>query len=62
MYAIRSYYDWLSLLDMNVWIILLLMVLVAGFNMISGLLVIILERTRMIGILKSMGAANVNIP
>jgi len=54
-------FDWLSLLDMNVWIILLLMVLVAGFNMISGLLVIILERTRMIGILKSMGAANVNI-
>ena len=38
-------FDWLSLLDMNVWIILLLMVLVAGFNMISGLLVIILERT-----------------
>jgi lipoprotein-releasing system permease protein len=54
-------FDWLRLLDMNVWIILLLMVLVAGFNMISGLLVIILERTRMIGILKSMGAANVNI-
>ncbi|WP_163718364.1 ABC transporter permease [Mangrovibacterium lignilyticum] len=54
-------FDWLNLLDMNVWIILLLMVVVAGFNMISGLLVIILERTRMIGILKSMGAANVNI-
>ncbi len=54
-------FDWLDLLDMNVWIILALMVLVAGFNMISGLLVIILERTQMIGILKSMGAANVNI-
>ncbi len=54
-------FDWLGVLDMNVWIILLLMVLVAGFNMISGLLVIILERTQMIGILKSMGAANVNI-
>ncbi|WP_372775835.1 ABC transporter permease [Mangrovibacterium sp.] len=54
-------FDWLNLLDMNVWIILLLMVLVAGFNMISGLLIIILERTQMIGILKSMGAANVNI-
>ncbi|MGE4586265.1 MAG: ABC transporter permease [Mangrovibacterium sp.] len=54
-------FDWLDLLDMNVWIILSLMVLVAGFNMISGLLVIILERTRMIGILKSMGAANANI-
>ena len=54
-------FDWLDLLDMNVWIILALMVIVAGFNMISGLLVIILERTQMIGILKSMGAANANI-
>ena len=54
-------FDWLDLLDMNVWIILCLMVVVAGFNMISGLLVIILERTQMIGILKSMGAANVNV-
>ncbi|HKJ42446.1 MAG TPA: FtsX-like permease family protein [Sunxiuqinia sp.] len=54
-------FDWLKLLDMNVWIILTLMVLVAGFNMISGLLVIILERTQMIGILKSLGAANVNV-
>ena len=54
-------FDWLDLLDMNVWIILVLMVIVAGFNMISGLLVIILERTQMIGILKSMGAANANV-
>lgn len=54
-------FDWLRLLDMNVWIILSLMVLVAGFNMISGLLVIILERTQMIGVLKSLGAANVDV-
>lgn len=54
-------FDWLNLLDMNVWIILGLMLLVAGFNMISGLLVIILERTQMIGILKSMGAADLNV-
>ena len=54
-------FDWLNLLDMNVWIILVLMVLVAGFNMVSGLLVIILERTQMIGVLKSLGAANVNV-
>ncbi len=54
-------FDWLDLLDMNVWIILGLMILVAGFNMISGLLVIILERTQMIGVLKSLGAANVNV-
>jgi len=54
-------FDWLSLLDMNVWVILILMILVAGMNMISGLLVIILEKTNMIGILKSLGAKNVSI-
>ena len=54
-------FDWLSVLDMNVWIILALMTLVSGFNMISGLLVIILEKTRMIGILKAMGGNNWNI-
>lgn len=54
-------YDWLNLLDMNVWIILILMIVVAGFNMISGLLVIILERTQMIGIMKYMGATNYNV-
>ena len=48
----------LELLDMNVWVILILMLLVAGFNMISGLLILILERTNMIGILKSTGATN----
>lgn len=48
-------FDWLRLLDMNVWVILSLMLVVAGFNMVSGLLVIMLERTRMIGILKSLG-------
>ncbi|MFV0366060.1 MAG: ABC transporter permease [Mangrovibacterium sp.] len=56
-----SIFDWLALLDMNAILIQFLMILVAGFNMISGLLVIILERTRMIGILKSMGASTFNI-
>ena len=51
-------FSWLSLLDINVWIILALMVCVAGFTMISGLLIIILERTQMIGILKALGARN----
>ncbi|HOF98512.1 MAG TPA: ABC transporter permease [Paludibacteraceae bacterium] len=51
-------FSWLDLLDMNVWVILLLMLSVAGFNMISGLLILILERTNMIGILKSLGATN----
>ncbi|MBC8005707.1 MAG: ABC transporter permease [Verrucomicrobia bacterium] len=54
-------FDWLGLLDMNVWVILTLMILVAGFNMVSSLLVIILERTQMIGILKSLGAHNWSI-
>ncbi len=54
-------FDWLRLLDMNVWVILALMVVVAGFNMVSGLLVIILERTRMIGVLKSLGQPDWNI-
>ena len=57
----RHIFDWLGLLDMNVWVILVLMVLVAGFNMVSSLLVIILERTQMIGILKAMGARNWSI-
>ena len=54
-------FDWLSLLDMNAWLIIALMVLVAGMNMITGLLVIILEKTTMIGVLKSLGAQNVSI-
>ncbi len=54
-------FSWLSLLDINVWIILILMLAVAGFNMVSGLLVIILERVNMIGIMKSMGARNIQI-
>jgi len=59
---IRSRYpqifDWLDFQDTNVIIILTLMILVAGFNMISGLLILILEKTNMIGILKAMGAEN----
>ena len=54
-------FAWLDLLDMNVWVILILMTGVAGFTMISGLLIIILERTNMIGILKAVGADNLAI-
>jgi lipoprotein-releasing system permease protein len=54
-------FGWLDLLDMNVAVILILIILVAGFNMISGLLIIILERTTMIGILKALGKQNWNI-
>lgn len=54
-------FAWLNLLDLNVWVILFLMIGVAGFTMISGLLIIIIERTQMIGILKALGANNFTI-
>ena len=54
-------FEWLNLLDLNVWVILFLMIGVAGFTMISGLLIIIIERTNMIGILKALGADNFTI-
>lgn len=56
--AYPQIFTWLDLLDLNVWIILALMLCVAGFTMISGLLIIILERTGMIGILKALGSGN----
>jgi lipoprotein-releasing system permease protein len=54
-------FDWLNLIDKNVWIILGLMLTVAAFNMISGLLILILDRTNMIGILKAIGTGNKSI-
>lgn len=51
-------FGWLDLLDMNIWVILILMMLISGFTIISGLLIIILERTQMIGLLKGLGATN----
>ena len=54
-------FAWLDLLDVNVWVILILMTGVAGFTMISGLLIIILERTNMIGVLKALGADNTSV-
>ncbi len=54
-------FAWIELLDINVWIILALMMAVAGITMISGLLIIILERTNMIGVMKALGARNKTI-
>jgi len=54
-------FDWLNFQDINVIIIILLMLIVAGFNMISGLLILILEKTNMIGVLKSVGAEDITI-
>lgn len=60
--SVREHYmqvfSWLDLLDFNMIVILVLMICVAGFTMISGLLILILERTQTIGILKALGATN----
>jgi len=54
-------FDWLNFQDINVIIIILLMLVVAGFNMISGLLILILEKTNMIGIIKALGSEDKTI-
>jgi lipoprotein-releasing system permease protein len=54
-------FNWLSVLDSNVAIIIILMITVSGFTMISGILIIILERANMIGILKALGQTNKSI-
>jgi lipoprotein-releasing system permease protein len=51
-------FEWLDLFDFNVILIIVMMIIVAGFNMITALLVLILERTKMIGILKALGSDN----
>src|SRR5690606_34776947 len=64
-YTVKEYYplifQWLSLLDINTQVVLVLMLAVAVINMISALLIIILERTNMIGILKALGSTNWSI-
>jgi len=54
-------FDWLKLLDFNVMIVLALMMLVAGFNMLSGLLILLFEKISVIGLLKALGMRNMNI-
>ncbi|WP_299155440.1 FtsX-like permease family protein [uncultured Christiangramia sp.] len=56
-----SIFEWLSLFDFNMALILGIMILVSGINMITALLVLILERTQMIGMLKGLGAADWSI-
>jgi len=53
-----SIFEWLSLFDFNIALIIVIMIIVAGINMITALLVLILERTQMIGILKALGGSN----
>ena len=54
-------FDWIKLFDLNIAIILIIMIVVASINMISSLLIIILERTKMIGLLKALGAESISI-
>lgn len=51
-------FAWLDLLNTNVWVIILLMLAVSGFNIISGLIIMLLDNIRMIGLMKSLGADN----
>lgn len=54
-------FEWLQLFDTNIIVIIGIMILIAGINMITALLVLILERTQMIGILKALGSSNWSI-
>lgn len=54
-------FEWISLFDNNIYLIIVIMILVAGINMITALLVLILERTQMIGILKALGGSSLSI-
>ncbi|MFS4493697.1 ABC transporter permease [Maribacter sp. 2308TA10-17] len=60
-YKYGPIFEWISLFDFNVALIIGIMIIVAGINMITALLVLILERTQMIGILKALGSANWSI-
>ena len=56
-----SIFEWIKIFDKNIYGIIGIMILVAGINMITALLVLILERTRMIGVLKTLGSSNWSI-
>lgn len=57
----KQIFNWLALFDTNIFVILLIMIIVAIINMVSCILILILEKTRMIGILKSIGSRNWHI-
>ncbi len=54
-------FNWLDVLDQTVWIILILVICIASFTMVSGLFILILEKSNFIGIMKAVGAANISI-
>lgn len=57
----QNVFEWIKLFDNNVWFIIAIMIVIAGINMITALLVLILERVQMIGILKALGSYNTSI-
>lgn len=57
----NNVFEWIELFDNNVWFIIAIMIVIAGINMITALLVLILERVQMIGILKVLGSYNTSI-
>lgn len=57
----QNVFEWIKLFDNNVWFIIIIMIVIAGINMITALLVLILERVQMIGILKALGSYNTSI-
>lgn len=59
--AYPNVFEWIKLFDNNVWFIIAIMIVIAGINMITALLVLILERVQMIGILKALGSSNTSI-
>lgn len=56
-----SLFSWLSILDQTVWLILILVLFIAGFTTVSGLLILILEKSNFIGVMKAVGARDVSI-
>lgn len=56
-----SLFAWLSVLDQTVWLILVLVLFIAGFTTVSGLLILILEKSNFIGVMKAIGARDVSI-
>ena len=57
----QNIFDWIKLFDNNIWFIIVIMIVIAGINMITALLVLILERVQMVGILKALGSYSASI-
>ncbi|MEG1649388.1 MAG: FtsX-like permease family protein [Rikenellaceae bacterium] len=54
-------FDWLNLQDMNIWVVMIIMIFVAAFNMIAMMLIILIDKSSMIGIFKAIGMRNADL-